>query len=405
MPAESIDLIRAGGELASEQGFGLYLVGGVVRDLLLGRPNSDLDLVVEGDATKLANLIAQRMGGKVKIHSRFGTANLLRDKSSIDFVTARHETYAHPGALPTVSPGSIKDDLQRRDFTINSMAINLNKNRFGKLLDPCNGRIDLKNGLIRVLHPKSFIDDATRIFRAIRYEQRFSFNLEVTTENLLYENLTMLSTISGDRIRHELELILREEFPEKALRRADELGVLNMVHPSLKCNGWLEDKFRKARAVGTYPSLALHLSLMLYHLSHEEGEELIIQLRFPKTTARVIRDTLDLKEKLPSLATPDLSSSTIFRLLEGISPLSIVASALASDSTLIQQRLHLYLYKLRHVKTSLDGESLLAMGVSPGPRLGEILGALREAKLDQKVKSREEEMALVHTWLAGNRGG
>ncbi|MFC2018311.1 CCA tRNA nucleotidyltransferase, partial [Chloroflexota bacterium] len=340
-----------------------------------------------------------------QIHRRFGTAKLRGKKSSIDFVTARHETYAHPGALPTVLPGSIKDDLQRRDFTINSMAIHLNMNSCGKLLDPCNGRDDLENGLIRVLHPKSFIDDATRMFRAIRYEQRFSFKLEVTTEKLLYENLAMLSTISGDRIRHELELVLREDFPEKALHRAAELGILNKIHPSLRSNGWLEDRFRQARAMVTYPSITLSLSLMLYHLSHEEGEELIGRLRFPKTTARVIGDTLRLKKKLPSLAAPDLSSSAIYRLLEGNSPPSVMASALASDSTLIQQRLHLYLDKLRHVKISLDGEALLAMGVPPGPLLGEILRALKEAKLDQRAKSREEERALVRLWLTSNRGG
>jgi tRNA nucleotidyltransferase (CCA-adding enzyme) len=405
LPAESIDLIRAGAELASEQGFGLFLVGGAVRDIFLGRPNFDLDLVVEGDATRLAKLLAQRVGGEVLIHHRFGTAKLRGEKSSIDFVTARHETYAHPGALPAVFPGSIKEDLQRRDFTINSMAIHLNIDSFGKLLDPCNGKNDLENGLIRVLHPESFTDDATRMFRAVRYEQRYSFKLEAATERLLNRNLTMLSTISADRIRRELELVLREDFPEKALRRADELGILKGIHPSLRSNGWLENKFRQARAKVACPPVSLYLSLMLYHLSLEEGAELMGDLKFPKTTSRIIADTLRLKEKLPSLATPELPSSAIYRLLEGNSPLSVLASVLASDSTLIQQRLHLYLDKLRHVKISLDGEVLMAMGVSPGPQLGEILRVMKEAKLDQRTKSREDEVTLVRLWLAGNGGG
>jgi len=345
------------------------------------------------------------LGGKVLIHRRFGTAKLHYEKSSIDFVTARQESYAHPGALPIVFPGSIKDDLQRRDFTINSMAIHLNGNSLGKLLDPCNGKDDLENGLIRVLHPKSFIDDATRMFRAIRYEQRFSFNIEADTEKLLSENLPILSTVSGDRIRHELELIVRERFPEKSLRRAAELGAISWIHPSIHSNSWLEDKFRQARDMVTNPPIALYLSLLLYHLSREEGEELFIRLRFPKSTAQIIRDTLHFKEKLLSLAAPELAYSAIFRLLEGTSTLSIMASALASDSKLIQQRLHLYLDKLRHVRTSLDGEALLAMGVSPGPQLGEILRTLKEAKLDQRTNSREEEIAIVRLWLAGNRGG
>lgn len=405
LPAESMNLIRSGGELASEQGLGLYLVGGTVRDLLLGRPNFDLDLVVEGDATRLAKLLAQREGGQVLIHHRFGTAKLRINKSSIDFVTARHETYAHPGALPTVCPGSIKDDLERRDFTINSMAIQLNLNSFGELLDPCSGREDLEKGLIRILHPGSFIDDATRMFRAARYEQRFSFKIEETTERLLCQNLAMLNTISGDRIRHELELVLREELPEKAVYRIGELGILNTIHPSLRGNGWLEDRFRQARATIISPSIALYLSLMLYHIGREEADELTGRLRFPKTTARVIEDTLRLKEKLPSLAAPDMPPSTVYRLLEGYSPLSITVSALASDSPLIQQRLHLYSDKLRHVKTSLDGEALLAIGVSPGPKLGELLRALKEAKLDQKIKTRKEEMAFVRLWLASHKGG
>lgn len=405
LPAESLKLIRVGGELAGEQGFGLYLVGGVVRDILLGRPNFDLDLVVEGDAPRLAGLLAQRVGGKVLVHRRFGTAKLRSKESIIDFTTARAESYAHPGALPTVSPGSIQDDLQRRDFTINAMAIDLNPNSFGELLDPCSGGGDLGKRLVRILHRESFIDDATRMFRAIRYEQRFDFELEATTERLLCQNLVMLNTLSGDRIRHELEHILREEAPEKALRRAGELGILGEIHPSLKGNGGLEDRLRRARSIVTSPSLALYLSLWLYHLSQEESEELIRRLRFPKTTARVIGDTLRLKERLPSLAAPELSPSAIYRLLEGCRPLSIQASALASDSALLQQRLHLHLDKLRHVRTSLDGEALLAIGLSPGPRLGEVLEALKEAKLDQRVKTRGEEIALVHHLLAGRQGG
>src|SRR4030042_6195240 len=260
LPAESLNLIRAAGELASEQGLGLYLVGGAVRDLLLGRANFDLDLVVEGDAPKLASRLAQREGGEIVVHRRFGTAKFRYKKLSIDFVTARAETYAHPGALPTVRPGSIKDDLWRRDFTINAIAIHLDRDNFGTPLDPYGGEDDLENRLIRILHEKSFIDDATRMLRAIRYEQRFDFQLEPNTEELLRRDLGMLNTISGDRIRHELELILKEECPEKMLRRASELGVLKEIHSSLKGNGWLEERFQQARST-THPlPIALYFS-------------------------------------------------------------------------------------------------------------------------------------------------
>ena len=400
LPAEYLNVIRAAGELAGELGLGLYLVGGAVRDLLLGRPNFDLDLVVEGDAPKLANQLAQREGDEIIVHRHFGTAKLRRKKASIDFATARAETYAHPGALPTVHPGSIEDDLYRRDFSINAMAVHLDLDNFGKLVDPCGGEDDLKNKLIRILHEKSFTDDATRILRAIRYEQRFGFKLEPTTAGLLRRDLSMLRTISGDRIRHELELILKEECPEKILRRAGELGVLKEIHPSLKGDAWLEEKFHQARSINRSPPIALYFSLLVYHLSQEEGEDLVSRLSIPKTTSQVIRDTIRIKEILPSLADPGLLPSAIYRLLEGYRPLSIMANALASDSALIRPRLHLYLNKLRYVKISLDGEYLKQMGIPPGLRLGEISRALHDAKLDQIVKTREEEEKLVHRWLS-----
>ena len=400
LSSEPLDLIRTAGELARELGLGLYLVGGVVRDLLLGRATFDLDLVVEGDAPRLANLLAERRGGQVVIHRRFGTAKLRCQDLSIDLATARAETYAHPGALPTVSPGSINDDLLRRDFTINAMAIHLDPDNFGKLVDPFGGEKDLEHKLIRILHEKSFVDDATRMLRAIRYEQRFDFQLETTAEQLLRRDLSLLHTVSGDRVRHELELILKEEQPEKPLQRAGELGLLQEIHPSLKGDGWLKEKFPQARSVAHPPPLGLYFSLLVYHLSQKEGEDFIARLRIPGATARAIRDSLRLKENLLPLTSPDLSPSATYRLLQDYSPTSILACAIASDSSLLHQRLHLYLNKLRYIKTSLNGKALQQLGIPPGPRLGEILRLLHKAKLDQKVKTREEEMELVRLWLS-----
>jgi len=408
LSAEHLNLIRVAGELASELGLGLYLVGGAVRDLLLGRANFDLDLVVEGDAPKLASLLAQRIGGQVVTHHRFGTAKFSSQNVSIDLATARAETYPHPGALPVVQPSSIKSDLSRRDFTINAMAIHLDLDNFAKLVDPFGGEKDLADKLVRVLHEKSFTDDATRILRAIRYEQRFDFRyeqrfgfrLEPNTEHLLRRHLSMLHTISGDRIRHELELILKEESPEKQLCRAAELGVLEKIHPSLKGNGWITERFQQARSI-TYPTpLGLYFSLLVYHFSQEEGEDLVVRLRIPRATARVMQDTLRLKEALVSLGIPEISPSTIYRLLRDYSPTSVLACSIASDSPLISHRLRLYLNKLRYVRTSLNGTALQEMGVPPGPQLGEILSGLHEAKLDRKVKTREEEMDLVRLWLS-----
>ena len=215
LPAELVEFMQAAGLVATSQRQSLYLVGGVVRDLLLGRGNFDLDLVVEGDAISLAQRLADITQGKIRTHPRFNTAKLRWNRWSVDLATARSETYERPGALPRVKPGSLASDLFRRDFTINAMAIELVLGRYGQLIDPYRGRDDLNRGWVRVLHERSFIDDSTRIWRGLRYEQRLDFQLEPDTLKLLKRDIPMLDTISGDRIRHELELILREELPEK----------------------------------------------------------------------------------------------------------------------------------------------------------------------------------------------
>ena len=281
LPAELVDFMQVAGKVAYSQGQSLYLVGGVVRDLLLGQPNFDLDLVVEGDAINLAHQLIQIKQGKLITHPRFNTAKLQWDKWSVDLATARSETYVKPGALPRVKPSSINSDLSRRDFTINTMAIYLDPGRYGELIDLYGGMDDLKHKLIRILHEKSFIDDATRILRGLRYEQRLNFQLEPVTLQLLERDIPMLDTISGDRIRHELELILKEEFPEKILRRADELNVLPKLHPALKGNGWLAEKFGQARQLTSPnpPPVGLYLALLAYRLTNEENEQLISRLR------------------------------------------------------------------------------------------------------------------------------
>jgi tRNA nucleotidyltransferase (CCA-adding enzyme) len=399
LPPGSLDLIRTAGTLAAELRFGLYLVGGAVRDILLGRDSFDLDLVVEGDAPELAASLAGRINAALLVHRRFGTARLRRDEMVVDLATARSETYSHPGALPAVSPGSIADDLQRRDFTINAMAANLGPGHFGVLVDPFSGEADLSRGLIRILHERSFIDDATRMLRAVRYEQRFGFRLEDSTGLLLRRDFSMLDTISGDRIRHELELILKEDRPENALQRAQALGLLQMVHPSLEADGWLSDKYEMARSVSP-PSTTLSLALLTYRLGGDEIEDLIARLRIPGRAAAVIRDTCRLKADLPSLEDPGLPPSSIHRLLRGRSPTSVLACALASDSITVRDRLRLYLDRWRYVKTSLNGQALQQMGMSPGPLLGDMLGALLQAKLDGRVKTREDEVQFVRLRLA-----
>ncbi len=444
LPSPLLDLIHQISQTASEMGYSIYFVGGLVRDLLLGIPNFDIDLVVEGDAIALANRLARRMGGRVRSHARFGTAKwLIADglspmatsdvseasdmPSSIDFVTARTEFYKHPTALPEVERSSIKQDLHRRDFTINTLAIRLDPGHYGELLNFYGGEHDLKEGLIRVLHSLSFVEDPTRILRAVRLEQRLGFKIEERTEELIGNALELLDRISGERIRHELHLIFQEERPEKSLCRLEALGVLAQIHSGLRCDDWLEDKFQRLRTSAAQwegigqPASALsnewsessapdtlprgdralaYLALLTYRMSPEELEILVTRLTIACNDADLLREVGALRSLASELAREKLPPSAIYRLLNPYSSQAIFILWVASDSEVVRRRLELYHRQLRHVKSQIDGDHLKEMGIPPGPIYGQILGALRDARLDGEISTLEEEKALVEALLA-----
>ncbi len=435
LPAPLLALIRQASQTAGEMGYSLYLVGGFVRDLLLGIPNFDLDMVVEGDAIALAERLAQQMGGRVRSHRRFGTAKWLLEGTgvssipSVDFATARTEFYEHPTALPQVERSSIKQDLHRRDFTINTLAIRLDPEHYGQLLDFYGGERDLNDKLIRVLHSLSFVEDPTRMLRAARLEQRLGFRIEERTEELMADALDLLDRISGERIRHELALIFQEDEPERALRRLEGLGVLAHIHPALRCNGWLEKKYEHLRAsfakwhepgwpapalTGDDESTALHpmpgpsveedlslpyLALLVYRLDADELEEFITRLKIVRSDATVLREVNQLAALIPDLSQNELLPSTIFRLLRPYSIPAIFITWLACDSWLAQQRMEMYHRRLRHVRPSIDGAYLQQLGIEPGPVYGRILDAVRDARLDGRVATRQEEEELVRELL------
>jgi tRNA nucleotidyltransferase (CCA-adding enzyme) len=397
LPSGLVEFMQAAGLMAANQGHGLYLVGGMVRDLLLERENQDLDLVSEGNAPDLAQQLAEINRAKVTVHPRFQTANLKWDGWSVDIATVRSETYARPGALPTVAPGSLDTDLFRRDFTVNAMAVELVPGRWGELIDIYDGQADLKKGLVRILHENSFIDDATRIWRAVRYEQRLDFKIEPDTLRLLEEHIAYLDTISGDRIRHELELVLNEDRPERALHRAGELGVLSRVNPGLKGDVWLVEKFREARETASpgRPSPELCLAVLAYRLTDGETEELIQKLRLRKSQVQVIRSVQKIKGGLAELETEDIAPSGVYEILHGRSRTALAAVSIAAGSPAVRKHIDLYLNELRDVKTALTGTDLHKMGIPPGPRIKEILSLLHRARLDGEVSSRTEEEETV----------
>ncbi len=405
LPADLLDFIRKVGDLAQQRQQRLYLVGGTVRDLFIERCTLDIDLVIEGDATKIAPEMAQFNRAELTLHPRFGTATVQWRNRRADLATARAETYAHPGALPAVRPGTIREDLARRDFTVNAMAIELNPTRFGELIDPHGGRQDIGKKLIRVLHENSFVDDATRIWRAVRYKQRLDFSIEPVTLGLIKRDLDRLDTISGDRIRHELELVLKEEAPERALARAAELGLLAKIHPRLTWDDWLVETFNiaGARVISDKVHPHLLLALLSYRLSDAEIEKIINYLHFPKAAAQVLRDAAAIKAKVNDLAAPGLAPSKVYELLHGYSLLAIEANALGSGSETAAEHIGLYLNVLRHVNPVLTGKDLLRLGVPQGPGVKEVLQRLRAARLDGKINSRSGEEEMVRGWR--NRGG
>jgi len=227
-----LPVLKDAGVCAEEMSLGAYAVGGLVRDLFLQRETLDVDVVIEGDGIAFASRFSADHGARLLIYERFKTATLVfPDGFKIDVATARTETYERPAALPSVMPGSIRDDLFRRDFSINTLAVCLNPHRFGELLDPFQGRDDIWKGSIRILHDRSFVDDPTRIFRAARFEKRFDFKIEDITEALIKDAVStgLIERLSGYRIASELRLILKEEDPLPAVQRLEELGVLSSV--------------------------------------------------------------------------------------------------------------------------------------------------------------------------------
>jgi len=403
MSADLRPLVRAARDAAAAENARLYVVGGAVRDLLLGRPLVDVDIVVEGDAAALARRVAQQTGGRVEAHDRFGTAKVIHNGQSLDLAAARTETYARPGALPTVQPGTLAQDLARRDFTINAIALVLTPPNEGGLLDPFGGHTDMETGLVRVLHDDSFIDDATRIFRAVRYEERLGFAMEPHTESLARRDIRYLDAISGDRVRNEIDMLLREHAPEKGMARLAEIGALTRVGLPWHDGAWLSRKFAQARRAAAPDALLpeIYLGLLMYSVSPDEAAAALQRLNFPRVTEQALRDVGPVKAMLADLARPALQASAAVHMLEGFQPAALQTCAFACDDEAARERLRRYLAEWRYVKSALDGHDLARLGVAQGPRMGQLLKSLRNARLDGQVRSREDEESWVRRALAG----
>lgn len=376
--------------IAEESGLEAYLVGGPVRDHLLGVITTDLDITVVGDAMAVAERLAAEIQGRLTVHQRFGTATVTAGSLTIDLVTARREAYPSPGALPNVEPGGIADDLARRDFTINAMAMPLPATST-RLVDPHNGSADLKAGLIRVLHDGSFRDDPTRILRAVRYAARFGFAIERETADLMEEALSAraLSTLTGDRLRHELERTFHEQDPIAPLQLADNHEILSAIHPALTA--------RHLPAATSEPVAPLAwLAALVWPLDAKEGAALNARLNAPSDWARVIRDTARIRQLSPALG--DASKpSEVCSLLDDLAPDALRGTLIMGGGP-ARDRIHSYLSDWWSVAPRLRGHDLLALGVPAGPEMGATLRELRRARLDGETHSVQDEQELARKW-------
>jgi tRNA nucleotidyltransferase (CCA-adding enzyme) len=436
LPPIRLALLQQIAEVAQKQNAAIYIVGGFVRDLLLDLPSLDFDIVVEGNAIVLAKEIQIKFGGRVTTHTRFGTAKWFLDKvkfgsqfkqvnedkqlahdfklpTTLDFITARREFYSHPTALPTVERGSIKLDLHRRDFTINTLAIRLDGNHFGDLHDYWGGYNDLQQGLVRVLHSLSFIDDPTRILRAVRYEQRYDFLLGERTHNLLLAALPMLQRISGDRVRHEIDKVFGEAKAIETMDRLQELGILSTIHPDLIWDNWVKTRITKIKIPApswriepkykNIPTkLILSYTIWFMRLPLNRAKNITKRLRLPTIVTKNVLGASSLWEKSSTLinAKPSVCTAKLNKL----PVLAIYAVYSTSKNKDIRRILFTYITDWKLLTSRTNGHDLEARQIPPGPIYNKILSRLRDAWLDKEINTFEEELTLLDDLIKDNFG-
>jgi len=412
-----MEIFKLTGSLSGRMGYKVYAVGGLVRDILMGLENMDVDIVVEGDGIQLGKRLAQRLGGKITIHRRFGTATIiLEDGFRIDLATARSEYYEYPAALPTVEFASIKHDLYRRDFTINSMAIILNKKKFGQLVDFFGGERDLQAKKIKVLHTLSFVDDPTRIFRAVRLGERYDFTINGETERLIKTavDMEMFDKVQKERVRDEIILLLSEKYPLKGIRKMAELHELRFLHPKIKWNERLnrllksvEDSIYRLETNTLADGFSIekwliYLMALMDSLTFKGSKEVTARFIFKKEDEKRIlsfkRSSHGVLKKLGARQT--LKPSSIYKCLKGLSNEEIILIFAKLKSEKARGYVKDYLMKYKAVQLDITGNDLKdRLGLKPGPHFKRLLDKTLYAKLDGKIKTEEEELEFVRSVL------
>jgi tRNA nucleotidyltransferase (CCA-adding enzyme) len=408
---------------------GVYLVGGFVRDLLLEQPNVDIDLAVEGDGIGFATRLAAQLGGRVRAHRKFKTAVVLLSPEvlgqvpsevrkacepfHVDVATTRTEFYDHPAALPRVEHASIRQDLFRRDFTVNAMAISLSGHDFGSVVDFFGGYRDLRAGVLRVLHNLSFIEDPTRIFRAVRYENRYGFRMDEHTHDLAKGCVEMhlVGDLSSVRLRDELVALLSEQDVDWSLRRLCELGVAHAVHPKLATDDETVQLVNRLDALVNdldigpeVLSWRLRLAAMTREMSHDELYLWLEQLKLRRSDSTVIRDGVVVGPHLTlSLSREDMTDWDIYRALRATPDEALVFALGCMAPGTAEERLRRYLSELRLRTLTVSGDDILALGAKKGPAVGRVLERLRELRVQQEIQGREFELEAARGLLEKSR--
>jgi tRNA nucleotidyltransferase (CCA-adding enzyme) len=414
LPADIYKLIKAISKTADKEGYRLYVAGGFIRDLILGYKNLDIDLVVEENAIEFAKILKKKFKCTLITHARFATAILImKNGFRIDLATSRTEFYEYPAALPTVQFSNISNDLSRRDFTINAMAMGLNKDNFAKLIDIFGGEKDIKNKKIRVLHNLSFIEDPTRIFRAIKFEQRYNFKIDTQTEHLIKTavDMDMFMKIAGERIRDELIPILSEKEPFKGIRRMQQLHELRFIHPRLNLSTAKKKTLRQVfKYINWYKTTSsepikewlVYFICLLDGFSKNEIKQITTRLVISNMDREIIKwYNVNSAKAIRVLRQParKVSISQVYRILRGSSKEALIALVAKTDNLTARSQIMRHLDTYSKIKLIVRGSDIKKMGLKPSPDYGKILNKLLYLKMDLGLRTKKQELIELNKLL------
>jgi tRNA nucleotidyltransferase (CCA-adding enzyme) len=409
-------IVKFIGREAEGRGYESYLVGGFVRDLILSKKNLDIDIVVQGDVPALVKSLTQKLKARATLHGRFGTAALVFPGGfRLDLATARKEVYSHPGALPQVTAGNLRDDLFRRDFTINTLAVAINPSRLAEPVDLFNGREDIRKKKVRVLHVKSFEDDPTRILRAVRFEQRLGFRIETKTLALLRAALRkkMVDYVKPPRYFEEFKKLLSEPKPLLCLQRLARLGGLGFLSGGFRWSPRrsqflkkLEEagiRFRKKFPGKTFEPWILYFTGLLYGMNPEQQRKICRKFQLSNRETKKILACAKAGAVLKTISAKALTPGGIYRNLRPLSYETLVFIKARASSPLARRRIDHFLEAYDPIKLSIDGFDVQKAGVPAGRRVGTILEEVLQAKINGKVHSRQDELVLVNELIGNER--